>query len=583
MPFYQPFSENPMLTKQDYQQLVLDLFEPVRPYLESQGAMMDFHQGGAIFDMNASALEGVARLLWGIVPLVKGGADFDHWPLFHKAIAQGTDPEHPNYWGVMDTINQTSVEKAAFGFLLAVLPEHGWDPLDAETKENFAQWLAQIQRAQMPQNNWLFFTVLVQAGLRKVGRSDLVDIDVEASYLKKLKSYYLGDGWYGDGANKNIDHYGGFAIHFYSLIYATVIEDADTELKELFIARANDFCEPFSYWFADSGECMAQGRSLTYRFATAGFWASAAISNLSAMDLGTIKGLWARHLRQWKDKPIFTTEGLLTRGYDYPTLTVCEGYNSPTSPYWALKAFLPLMLEDSHPFWRAEEKALSLPKSVYPMPAASSIIQRVGGHSIAHFSGTIEQQFQVDKYNKFAYSTCFGADFDALKDSHQMRFGDNILAFSFDKGINWQMRMNNNKVEVDESRNRMVVEWTTGSIEVTTTIEVFDNGESIRTHCFDIEQDAWVVESGFAVSNWYEPKQTVQQQQGLQANIEIQGSNGSSYLGSLDNYEKESRDGYRIHTNVVSPRTHVPYLLTRLRAGKHQLVSRYRVHPTKTQ
>ncbi|ORT48246.1 hypothetical protein ST37_18680 [Vibrio sp. qd031] len=580
MPFYKPFSENPMVTKQDYQQLVLDLFEPVRPYLASQGAKMDFDQGGAIFDMSASALEGVARLLWGIIPLVKGGGEFEHWDLFHAAISQGTDPNHPNYWGVMDTINQTSVEKAAFGLLLAVLPEHGWAPLDPQTKENFAQWLAQIQQAQMPQNNWLFFTILVQAGLRKVGRSDLVDINKEASYLKTLKSFYLGDGWYGDGAGKNIDHYGGFAIHYYSLIYASLIEDADNELKHLFIERANEFCEPFSYWFAESGECMAQGRSLTYRFATAGFWASAAISDLSAMELGTIKGLWARHLRQWKDKPIFTAEGLLTRGYDYPTLTVCEGYNSPTSPYWAFKAFLPLALEDSHPFWQVEEKPLALSKKVYAMPAANTIIQRVGGHSIAHFSGTIEQQFQVDKYNKFAYSTCFGADFDSLKDSHQLLFGDNILAISFDEGVNWQMRMNNHHVVVDETQNRMSIEWTTGTLNITTVIDVLDNGESIRTHTIELPQDAWIVESGFAVSNWYQPKETLIQRQGIQANIEIRGANGTSQIISLDGYEKESRDGYRIHTNVVSPRTHVPYLLTKLSAGKHQLISRYRVHPT---
>jgi hypothetical protein len=432
----------------------------------------------------------------------------------------------------------------------------------------------------MPQNNWLFFTILVQAGLRKVGRSDLVDIDVEAERLNTIKNLYLGDGWYGDGAGKNIDHYGGFALHFYSLIYAKLVDEADHELKALFLKRADEFCEPFSYWFAKTGECMAQGRSLTYRFAAAGFWASASIAELPSMELGKIKGLWARHLRQWKDKPIFTNEGLMTRGYDYPTLTVCENYNSPTSPYWAFKAFLPLILEDSHPFWSCEELPLELEKSIYPMPAANSIIQVVGQHSVVHFAGAIEQQFQVDKYNKFAYSTCFGADFDALKDSHQNRFGDNILAFSFDQGINWQMKMNNHSVVVDEQLNLMTNEWTTGAFDITTTIGVLENGESIRTHTFELEQDAWVIESGFAVSNWYQAKETLKQSQGQQAEIEIKGSNGISQIVSLDDHNKESFDGYRIHTNVVSPRTHVPFLRTKLKAGKHHLVSRYRVFPT---
>jgi hypothetical protein len=33
-----------------------------------------------------------------------------------------------------------------------------------------------------------------------------------------------------------------------------------------------------------------------------------------------------------------------------------EDYNSPQSPYWALKAFLPLILPSSHPFWQAKEE-----------------------------------------------------------------------------------------------------------------------------------------------------------------------------------------------------------------------------------
>jgi hypothetical protein len=33
-----------------------------------------------------------------------------------------------------------------------------------------------------------------------------------------------------------------------------------------------------------------------------------------------------------------------------------EDYNSPQSPYWALKAFLPLILPSSHLLWQAKEE-----------------------------------------------------------------------------------------------------------------------------------------------------------------------------------------------------------------------------------
>ncbi|MCQ1056481.1 DUF2264 domain-containing protein [Photobacterium sp. ZSDE20] len=566
-----------MRSKQDFQQLVQDLFTPILPYLESQGSHPDFHEGGAIFDMSASGLEGVARPLWGIIPLVKGGGEFKHWHLYHDIITQGTDPESERYWGAAAGINQRSVEMAAFGLLLAVLPEHGWDPLPEVVQDNFAAWLANIQNCPMPQNNWLFFTILVQAGLRKVGRSDLVDIDVEADYLNKLKSFYLGDGWYGDGEVANIDHYGGFAIHFYSIIYATLFDNPDRELSQLFLDRAEAYCEPFSYWFAESGECLAQGRSLTYRFATAGFWGAVASLDLASMKPGAIKGMWARQIRQWKDKPIFTQEGLLSRGYDYPNLKVCEGYNSPTSPYWAFKAFYPLMLEDNHPFWQSEEQEQILDKNVYPMPAARSIVQRINGHSIVHFAGPIEPQFELDKYNKFAYSTCFGADIGALQYSNMLSFGDNILAFSFDQGANWQTRLSNSRVEVDH--NDLVIEWTSGSVDVTTLIQVLENGESIRTHEFEIHSAAWIVETGFAVSNWYQERQTLQQASGISATVELLGTTGSSLIMSQDQHNKDSKQCCRIHSNLVSPRTHVPYLLTKLEPGKHKISSKFIVSP----
>ncbi len=578
MPYFAPFQENPLKTKADFQQLVNDLIEPLVPYLNKQGAKLDFDEGGAIFDMKASSLEGIARPLWGIIPLVVGGGEFKHWALFRRALIEGTDPNHANYWGQTTNINQRSVEMAAIGLLLALTPEHGWDPLSAEQQENLAKWIAHIQQCAVPQNNWLFFTILVQAGLRRVGRADLVNTDVEKHYLDKLKNFYLGEGWYGDGDVKNIDHYGGFALHFYGMIYATLLEDTDPELCQLFLQRANEFVEPFSYWFSDHGDTLAQGRSLCYRFATSGFWAMAGIANCDAKPLGEIKGLWARQIRLWKEHPIFTTEGIMTRGYYYPNLVVAEGYNSPTSPYWAMKAFFPLLLADDAEFWTTEERPLSITNNIYPMPSASSLAQRVNGHSIVHFAGTIEPQFQVDKYNKFAYSTCFGLDVNALQHGHMGSFGDNILAFSFDAGTNWQTRMHNNEVSVETSS--MLVDWSTGEQAVKTTIEIGDNGTFTRTHEFTLARPAWIVESGFAISNWYKEQQIIEKVDGKQAVVTLAGSNGLSQITSLDNYEKKAMCCCRIHSNVVSPRTHVPYLLTKLPAGTHKVVSQFMVTPT---
>ena len=48
-------------------------------------------------------------------------------------------------------------------------------------------------------------------------------------------------------------------------------------------------------------------------------------------------------------------DGVMPVGYAYPNLIMSEPYNSAQSPYWALKAFLPLMLPEDHPFWASDE------------------------------------------------------------------------------------------------------------------------------------------------------------------------------------------------------------------------------------
>lgn len=591
MTYYSKFSNNPMHDRADFQQLVRDLFDPMSGYFEKQGARVDFHDGGAHYDMQSSSLEGVARPLWGIVPLTHGGGAFDQWPLMRRAIAEGTDPEHPHFWGFPGDHCQRSVEMAALGVMLLMTPEQGWTAFSPREQANLLAWLEKIQHVKLVDNNWQFFSVLVQEGLKKIGRADLVDEDHQRRHLEKLSSWYRGGGWYGDGTNLPIDHYGGFAMHFYGLVYAHFGVDPDPEFAALFRKRANAFLEPFSSWFADNGETLMAGRSLTYRFATAGFWGMAAVAGLNAMPLGQIKGLWARQIRSWKDKPIFTADGLLTRGYKYPNLLMCEEYNSPTSPYWAMKAFFPLSLPETAEFWQVEEEPVARPAKIYPMPDAASIAQHVEGHSIVHMAGPMWADFQLEKYNKFAYSTNFGMDVASLQYAYQFRFGDNLLAFSFDDGINWQMK--NKNVTTTVEGNRLSSVWESGRQSVETEIEVLEDGACIRRHVFTLDRPALVVHTGFAVDQWYEePEVLYPENAGLSpkgkpdpasfaegAAVAVKGTNGISAMRSLDGYSKHFGIGKRTHTNVSSPRTAVPFLLVSLPAGRHELVDKLAVSP----
>lgn len=569
-----PFYKNELNTKQDYQLLVNDMFEPLVPYYQKQSSLIDFGSGGAWFDMKASSLEGVVRPLWGIIPLVLGGGEFKYWKLIQQAIIEGTDPEHSNFWGHVGNHDQRSVEMAVIGFLLIALPEFGYSPLTENQKDNLVNWLAKIQYKTMPQNNWLFFTILVQEGLKNVGRNDLVNQDVQDQYFEKIESWYLGDGWYGDGDVSTVDHYGGYALHYYGILYSTFVKNSDSRLTAIFKQRAKAFFEPFKYWFSDRGDVLPLGRSMVYRFATAAFWGALSLIEFESQKVREVKGIWERQIKAWADKPIFDAEGLLTRGYTYPNLMMCETYNSPTSPYWCMKAFLPLCLPDDSEFWQAIALPMSIEQGVYPMPCSQSVAQRVNGESIIHFSGPINTLFQKDKYNKFAYTTWTGIDVQSLLYSDSLSFGDNILAFSFDSGINWQMRHKN--IETNVECNVLKTHWTTGTVNVDTEITVLENGRSIRKHTFELLADAWVAETGFALGHWYQEPNVVSEYT-KSPSITISVGDDKSMIISLDNYKKEPKSSMRIHTNTVHPRSTVPFLLTKLKAGKHTLISEFSV------
>ncbi|WP_413285790.1 DUF2264 domain-containing protein [Vibrio sp. MA40-2] len=576
------FFNNPMQTKQDFQQLVCDLFEPLIPFYQQQGARIDLDEGGACFDMVASSVEGVARPLWGLIPLQLGGGQFEHWPLVRQLIINGTDPESDQYWGELGEIDQRSVEMAPIALWLILLPEIAWQPLTKQQQHNLVHWLASIQDKPTSQNNWLFFTIFVQQSLRSVGWETLVNKELEQQFLQRIRNWYLGDGWYGDGDIESIDHYCGYAMHYYGLIYSQLFEHANPEFAALFKDNADAFSIPFQYWFAETGETLVQGRSLTYRFASAGFWGAYALCPQTSIPMGEIKGLWARQIRRWKHQPIFTQTGILTRGFDYPNTAMCEVYNSPTSPYWAMKAFIPLLLADDSSFWTNEEQPCPKLKKIMPMPHNKTIVQRVDGHSIVHYASNVHPGFQLDKYNKFAYSTFGGMDINALLYSEKLSFGDNILALSFDGGANWQMRQKNNHVELLE--NKIIIQWQSGLQKVTTTIDILDNGQCIRSHELESDREVWIVESGFAVGKWYQEEQLLDQlgneQPTRKALLSIKGSNGISTISNCDNHMKTAHCTTRVHSDVSFPRSAVPYLLSKHKAGTILLSSRFSLSKT---
>ncbi len=406
-------ARNPLRTREDMRLALRELLAPLRPHYSEGGARVRLGEGahGAGYPAGVAELEGFSRALWGLVPLLAGGGEDPLLPVVLRGMANGSDPGHPEYWGKAGDYDQRLVEMAAFGYALALAPEKLWTPLAAEEKRRLAEWLGQIGERSLHDCNWLFFRVLAGLGFRKVGLP--YDADGMQRDLDRIEAFALGGGWYADGPGGHSDYYAPFAMHFFGLLYAKLMAEDDPARCGRFKERAAAFARDFVCWFAEDGSALPYGRSLTYRFAQSAFWGALAYADVGVYAPGVVKGIVLRNLRRWLCQPAFNADGTLAVGYAYPNLVMAENYNSPCSPYWALKAFLPLALADDHPFWLADEEPLpDLPsRSVQRAPHLVVCRRRETDHVVAFncgHGGTNEHTHAAAKYEKFAYSTAFG-------------------------------------------------------------------------------------------------------------------------------------------------------------------------------
>ncbi|MCU6711573.1 DUF2264 domain-containing protein [Paenibacillus sp. J5C_2022] len=562
-------------TKADLQQAVTNAFEPLKDRFTPGCAGLALGATGAIHNESIALMEAFARPLWGLVPHAAGGGASDIWERYVQGVVNGTDPEHPEYWGEFGTKDQRMVEQSVLGLALALAPDRLWEPLTEGQKRHLYNWLNQINLVDRSNpNNWLMFTVLVNIGFKKVGWPHNQKIMDE--YLSIIDSYYLGDGWYSDGKTDQRDYYIPFAMHYYTLIYAKLMEEDDPLRSRTYKERAAAFAADFIHWFAEDGSAIPFGRSLTYRFAQGAFWSALLYAEVHPFPIGVMKGIVLRHLRWWHDQPIFGHDSLLSIGYAYPNLNMAESYNAPGSPYWAYKAFLILALPDGHPFWEAEEEPLPSLKAAAAMPHARMTVCRPEGdkHVVVYGSGQManfDMSHSAAKYAKFAYSTLFG--FSVPKGGWGLVQGahDSMLALSECDGYYRTRR----ECEAFDIRADFVysrwLPWR--DVEVRSWI-VPSGMWHVRIHRLRNERPLDAAEGGFAIRQpeGYLPCKddaTVAEE----GSAIVRTSLHMSGIRSISGYREALVIEPEANTNVLHSRTLLPTLTVRLEPGEHWLIS----------
>ncbi|OWY50685.1 uncharacterized protein AALT_g11856 [Alternaria alternata] len=388
MPPLPGFSDNQFRTRDDFVRAASALISPLGQYRSLGHARIRIATcTGAGFSETAAQLEGFARPLWAVAILLQlkqQGNQSRSAPLegalepWVTGIRAGTDPRSPEYWGDLSDFDQRTVEMESIAFALLANP----------------------------------------------------------TVFSFDNTFDIGEGWSSDGLwcaqRKQADYYSGsFAIQFAQLLYIRFAPEYDSARTSKYIEQAREFGKEYWRYFDPQGAAIPFGRSLTYRFAFAAFWAAVAFAGVELpapiKEIGSVKGLLLRHLRWWAKQPhIFNTDGTPNIGFAYPNMYLAEDYNSPQSVYWCLKSFLVLGLNDTNAFWQAEEL----------------------GHP--RIRKDITFKAREAKYGKLAYSSAFGFSVPCGPSLEQIAPDSTLLVSLGLEEDDWKVRWRPYDVETGE-------------------------------------------------------------------------------------------------------------------------------------
>ncbi|MFD2797594.1 DUF2264 domain-containing protein [Promicromonospora vindobonensis] len=343
------------------------LLAGVRPYASPSGSLITLPGTPGGYGTAVDGLEGFARtfLLAGFRLAGEDGADPTGLAERYAAgLAAGTDSAHPERWTRPEEHGQAKVEAASLALILDLTRPWIWDRLTPDVQERTVDYLASVVGdPDYPDNNWVWFRIVVETFLRSVGGPFSADDVVHD--LAAHDRFRRPGGWFADGPERSFDHYAGWALHLYPALWARMSGAAEVAAAagdDLAVRSASDrehlerYLEDALALVGSDGAPLIQGRSLTYRFAAAApFWAGA----LAGVGRpGQLREAATRIVRHFADNDVPGPDGLLTLGWHHPWRPIAQRYSGPGSPYWASKGLLGLALPASHEVWTAAPEPL---------------------------------------------------------------------------------------------------------------------------------------------------------------------------------------------------------------------------------
>lgn len=570
-------------TKNDFFKLFKKINEPAWSHLTKGKTRIDYAHNGVGYGNNIAGIEGFARILWGAGPAL-GSLDGSWKAAMVDGIRHGTNPNHPEFWGLIGERDQRMVEMPAIALALLYEDKWLWRQFDHKAQEHIITWLTQILDHKCADGNWQFFKVIVGTVIEKLGYP--TDQSEIAAAFEKIEACYLGAGWYQDSWRGRQDYYNPFAFHYYGLLYSQLCPEDPRSQK--FQQRALAFAKDYLHFFSEDGANVPFGRSMIYRFAVSSFWVALIWADLLPEFMGELKGLITRNLQWWLKQDIFDPAGMLTLGYTYPQLTMTEPYNSSLSPYWCNKIFLLLALPEDHPFWKAAAKPLPERKNRQLLKTLNAIVQHDHRHTFFSNAGQPGPNFHTltnEKYLKFAYSSQFGFSIpraNQLKEEQALdsclglqRADTTILTSGKNKQVvatSGQFMVRNNVKNVQLTDKWVASTWQVNPQTWIRTWLIAVEGWQVRVHRLYLDDTYVVYETGFALAMPpYEEAETFEKA-GQNGRMNSHGFSGIADLAS----EKRNNAGVLAlpNTNLMTwDQTYIPGLEVTLDKGEHTLAT----------
>jgi hypothetical protein len=304
--------------------------------------------------LDSDGLEGFARtFLLAAFRIAGAGGELPPALIerYAHGLAHGTDPSHRYAWPALGDCSQSLVEAASVALALHETRSWLFDQLDPAVRDRVLSWLAGILGKRTRDSNWVLFPVIVQQFLATVGGPHS-PAEIEHG-LARIEQWYVGDGWYTDGAGQCFDYYAGWAMHLYPLMWARIAGDRERGAR--YRERLRAFLAGYQHLFAADGAPVHQGRSLCYRFASAAPLWLGELVDASPLPPGRTRRIASGTLRHFVERGVPDARGLLSLGWYDRFLPCTQPYSGPASPYWASKAFLGLLLPPDHPAWTVRE------------------------------------------------------------------------------------------------------------------------------------------------------------------------------------------------------------------------------------